>query len=106
MSHHALIEKPEQETIYQTEHFEAIPYGDKYALVHRGSKGHFACGREFPAEVARIAVEAMEAGFFHGVEALQKSLAKDFPGFLRTQESSLGRSMLVHELKRRSGEGD
>lgn len=65
MSHHALIEKPEQETIYQTEHFEAVPYGrGKYVLVHRDSRGHFACGREFPAEVARIAVEAIEAGFF------------------------------------------
>lgn len=104
MSQTALAEKTTQETIYQTEHFEAVPYGDKYALVHRGSDGHFACGREFPAELARTVVEAIEAGFLHGVEALQKSIAKDFPGFLRTQVSSLDKSVHVQELSRSARE--
>lgn len=60
-----------------------------FVFPHKDSGGHFACGREFPAEVVENVLEALEAGYHHGVKAMFESVAKGYPAFVQDRHDAL-----------------
>jgi|GEM_PF-2149601 len=74
----AEVSTAETEMVYQTGHFEARPFREGYyCIVHKGTDNP-ACGREFPAEVAKNVVEAMEEGYQWGIGDLLKAVRDNF----------------------------
>ena len=63
-----------KEEIWQTMHFEAIPAGETYTVVHRGTRSAATRG-QFGPEIISVVLNAMESAYYHGMNrALQRCI--------------------------------
>ncbi len=69
----AISTDADTEVIWRSHNFEGVPHGGEYAIVHRDT-GIFATTCTYSAQEIAKAMETIERGYCHGVNAIMQTI--------------------------------